>query len=490
MTEMWERFSFYGMRALLVLFMAAPQDKGGLGLDPLTAAGVYSIYNAMVYMMSMPGGWVADRLWGARRAVLIGGIVIAAGHFVMAVPVTWFFWLGLLLIVLGTGLLKPNMSTMVGDLYGEHDTRRDAGFSLFYLGINLGAFLAPIVCGYLGENIDWHLGFGAAGVGMTIGLIQYVLGRRHIAGLGELPKQPATAAERTRTFRNAAIWLGAAVVVFGVDALLGNLRLSHVINILTVLAIAVPVAYFAMIYKARGLTGVERSRMSAFVWIFLAATLFWMIYDQAGGLLNLFVNDKVDRTILGWEMPTSWFQSIPALFVVLLAPVFAALWLRMGERQPHTAVKFALGLIAIGASFAVMAAAARAASGGALISPLWLAAVFLVQTVAELLLSPVGLSASTKLAPHRFVGQVMGLWFLATATGNALAAQVTKLHAAVPDALYYALLGAAAVLAGIAFLSFRRRMAELMAGVDLHRRVACGRHGGWPRLHLPRIAVS
>jgi POT family proton-dependent oligopeptide transporter len=468
LTELWERFSFYGMRALLVLYLAAPLDEGGLGLKAATAAGLYAVYNATVYLLALPGGWVADRLWGARRAVLVGGVIIALGHYTMAVPAgAATTYAGLVLIAVGTGLLKPNISTMVGNLYGEHDTRRDAGFSIFYMGINIGAFAAPLVTGYLGEEISWHAGFGAAGVGMTLGLIQYVLGARGLRGLGAPPERRATWAETAGpAFAKVAAVVGGTVLAVAVAVAVMGVSVQTFVGVFGVLAVLVPLAYFAVMLRTPGLTPLERGRVRAFGWIFLAATIFWVIYEQAGSLLNLFAEEKVTRDVLGFEFPASWFQSVNPLLIILLAPLFAWLWTSLGERQPATPVKFALGLVGVGLSFAVMALAAFDARGGDLVSPLWLVSVYLVQTVAELLLSPVGLSVSTKLAPERFLSQVMGLWFLAIATGNAINTQVVRLDGILPDAAYYGLLGGLAVLAGLAMLAYRRQIKALMAGVD------------------------
>lgn len=463
-TEMWERFSFYGMRAILVLFLVAPREDGGFGMAVTTAAAVYAIYNAMVYMLSIPGGWIADRLWGARRSVLWGGVVIAAGHYSMAVPAgDAFIWAGLILIALGTGLLKPNISAIVGGLYAEEDERRDAGFSLFYMGINLGAFVAPLVCGFLAEKIDWHWGFAAAGVGMTLALVQYVAGRHHLRGVGERPAHPATASERRVASRGALALLGIAVLLLLLDAVTEGIEVTHVVTALTLLAVAVPVAFFTAIYRS-DLSDAERCRITAFVSFFLAATLFWMIFDQAGSLLNLFAQDRTDRHLLGFQFPASWFQSLNPLMIIALAPLFAALWLRLGSRQPSTAVKFSFGLLGIGLSFAVMGAAAAAAGGG-LVSPAWLLSVYFLQTCAELCLSPVGLAVTTRLAPVRFGSQTMGLWFLATATGNALNTQTVKLIDVLPRPVYYGGLGAVAVLAGLCLLTYATRLRRLMAGV-------------------------
>jgi POT family proton-dependent oligopeptide transporter len=458
LAEMWERFSFYGMRAILVLYLVAAPTEGGLGMAATTAATLYGVYNAMVYMAALPGGWLADRVIGARRAVLVGGAVIAAGHFSLAVPTGATFVLGLVLIVAGTGLLKPNMSQLVGDLYAGDDARRDSGFSLFYMGVNLGAFGAPLLVGWLGESVNWHLGFSAAGVGMLFGLAQYVRGARYLGDAGLAPARPADAATRSRVLRRALLWLGVAAAALAVDVAVGAFGLGHVLNALTAVIVVVPVVYFAVILRDPRLSAAERGRVRPYVWLFLAAAVFWMIYDQAGSVLSVFAAAKTNRDLGFWTVPASWFQSVNPVMILLLAPVFAWLWIRWGSRQPGAAAKFAFGLVGVGLSFGLMALAARAAEGPGLVSPLWLVGVFLVQTIAELTLSPVGLSVTTRMAPAAFAGQLLGLWFLAVAVGDAAGGQAAKLLPSLGQQLYFTVLGALAVLVGIGLALGGRRL--------------------------------
>jgi len=364
-TELWERFSYYGMRSILILYMVAAPAAGGMGLDTARAAHIYGLYTSGVYFMAVPGGWAADRFLGARRAVLYGGILIALGHYSMALGPQSFF-LGLVLIVLGTGLLKPNISAMVGALYSANDPRRDAGFSIFYMGINLGVVISPFVCGYLGEKVDWHLGFGAAGVGMTFGLIQFLAHRRRFESIGE------RSTERRVAERASA-----------------------------------------------PLTRAEVQRLAAIGILFVFTTIFWGAFEQAGSSLNLFAKQVTDRTVMGREFPASWFQSINGFFIVALAPVFSWLWIRMGNRQPSSPAKFTLGLVFVGLGF-LLVAAASALAGGGKVSPWWLVGLYLCHTIGELCLSPVGLSTVTKLAPGRLVGLMMGVWFLSISAGNYL----------------------------------------------------------------------
>ncbi|WP_431783482.1 peptide MFS transporter [Streptomyces chumphonensis] len=472
MTEMWERFSWYGMRAILVLYLIAGVLDGPLEDREALAAAIYGVYNAVVYMTSMPGGWVADRLWGARRAVLVGGIVIAAGHYVLAIPHDATFFLGLALIAVGTGLLKPNISAMVGGLYeGQSGARRDAGFTLFYMAINIGALAAPLVVGTLGQKVDWHLGFGVAGVGMTLAVVQYVLGARHLGTVGLHPANPASPEEKRRVLHRVLLWSGVAVGALVVDVALGTFTVEHVVNVLAVLGIVLPVGYFWTIFRSPKLAAADRPKIVAFVWFFVTAVLFWMIYDQSGSLLTIFADQKTDRTIAGgWEFPASWFQSVNPVYVIILAPVFAALWVRLAqrEREPSAPVKFGLAMLLIGGSFGLMGLAGAAAAGSETgrVTVFWLLGVYLVQTLGEMCLSPVGLSLSTKLAPREFVSQIMGLWFLATATGNALNGWVTRLNEPLGDTLYYTMWAVVAVAAGLAFMAGARRLRTLMGAVD------------------------
>ncbi|MFF4649576.1 peptide MFS transporter [Streptomyces sp. NPDC001380] len=468
MTEMWERFSFYGMRALLVLYLAAPAGKGGLGFDPATALSIYSVYNAMVYLLALPGGWAADRLWGARRTVAIAGFVIMTGHFLLAVPATASFFVGLVLIAAGSGLLKSNISTMVGHLYeGPDDPRRDGGFTIFYMGINLGAFVAPLTIGTVGEKVNWHLGFAMAGAGMALGLLQYLLGSRHLSKRSDVVPTPLTADERGALLRKAGFWTLLAVVFYGVVALSGHFTVDWVTWPLTVAGLAIPAFYLIRIKRDRDLSRDEQSKMTGYVWFFVAAAIFWMIYDQSGSTLNLFAENDTSSTLLGFDFPASWFQSLNPLMIMALAPLFAWLWVALARRakEPSTTVKFAYGLLLIGASFLVMMLAQAAASDGTKVSPLWLAVVYLIQTVGELCLSPVGLSVTTKLAPQKYASQMMGVWFLAVTAGDCVTSLVQLAGANIDSQGYFAFQGVLAVLAGVAVVMYRRKVVSLMGDV-------------------------
>jgi len=381
-TEMWERFSYYGMRALLVLYMTGSVMQPGLGFPDAKATHIYGLYTMAVYLMGVPGGWVADRFLGHYRAVLLGGIIIACGHFSMAVPGIPFFYAGLGLIVLGTGLLKPNVSTIVGTLYTRDDPRRDAGFSLFYMGINLGAFIAPLITGWLGQKINWHIGFAAAGVGMVLGLIQYVYGRKYLIAVSGTEKQMAGSVNATPVMPEKAF------------------------------------------------TRQEWGRITAALILTLFALIFWAGFEQAGSSLTLFADRATRLTILGFTYPSSWFQSVEPLFVIIFSPIFALVWLSMAKsrREPSSPTKFTLGLFFLSLSFLLIVPAARFfESHGARVSAMWLIGLYFLQMLGELCLSPVGLSMVTKLSPPRVVGLMMGFWFFATAMGNYVAGWVAGL---------------------------------------------------------------
>jgi POT family proton-dependent oligopeptide transporter len=373
-TEMWERFSYYGMRALLFLYMVGSVTQPGLGFDKKLAGLIYGTYTMLVYFMGVPGGWIADRYLGHYRAVFIGGVIIACGHFCMAFPSIVTFFVGLALITLGTGLLKPNVSTMVGSLYARDDTRRDSGFSLFYMGINLGAFIAPLICTPLGQNINWHFGFAAAGVGMVCGLIQYVYGRKYL-----VPVSPATK----------------STIVASAEETPG------------------PSPTF---------THEDWGRISAALILILFSFIFWAGFEQAGSSLSLFADQATRLTMFGRTYASGLFQSVEPAFVLIFSPVFAWVWLKLGTRNPSSPTKFTLGIFFLSLSFLlIMPAAKFYESSGQRVSPWWLIGLYFLQMLGELCLSPVGLSMVTKLSPPRVVGFMMGLWFFATGSGNFVA---------------------------------------------------------------------
>jgi POT family proton-dependent oligopeptide transporter len=467
-TEMWERFSFYGMRALLILFMTAPLATGGLGFPAATAGAIYGLYTAMVYMMALPGGWIADRLIGQQRAVLYGGILIASGHFSMAVPTLSTFYLGLFLIVVGTGLLKGNVSVIVGRLYAPKDVRRDAAFSIFYMGINLGAMVSPIVCGYLGQRINWHLGFAAAGVGMVLGLIQYSAGRKHLGDAGLHPADAGSPEANTRIRRHAALTVVSVLVLLGTGIAaqyIGILSITptQVSDAAGYLLLFLAIGFFVWVLLQRGWTREERNRLIVIGALFLGYAAFGAIFEQAGSTLNLFADRATRNEVLGFSYPSSWFQSANALFIIIFAPMFAALWVGMARRgaEPSTAMKFGVGLILTGAGFAVLVPAAALNQSGALVGPSWLTATYLLHTWGELALSPVGLSAMTKLAPARIGGLVMGVWFLGLSMGNYVGGRVGGLYESWPLPGLFTAVAAFGVVIGLLFVVCKNPLTRL-----------------------------
>lgn len=464
--ELWERFSYYGMRALLTLFMVAPIAAGGLNLPTANATLIYGTYTMSVYMLSIPGGTLADGILGARRAVLLGGLIIACGHFSMAFPSEATFYLGLLLIVLGTGLLKPNISAMVGQLYAPGDERRDAGFSIFYMGINVGAFIAPLITGFLAQHSQfkalltqwgfnpahsWHWGFGAAGVGMVLGLIVFVL---FGGGLKEVGLPPP---------RTPGAWRRPLQLFVGTLALWLIVKLSDQPGFqwLRLLFILVPIG--VMIWFGRS-KNQEARRLGAIFFFYIGAFIFWALFEQAGTSLSLFAENHTKTHIGGVEVPSSWFQAANPIFVIMLAPLFALLWTRLGAKQPSSPMKFTLGLFCLALAFSLMIPAARLAVTGR-VSPLWLLGLYFLQTIGEMCLSPVGLSTFTKLAPRHLVGAMLGVWFLGAAFGNkfagVLAASFGEGDASHLDTFFGQQAGAVLVVAVI-FLALvpwvRRRM--------------------------------
>ncbi len=435
-TETWERFSYYGLRPLLVLFMSAALAEGGFGFDRAQASAIVGIYGALVYVSSLPGGWIADRLLGLRRAIFIGAMLITGGHLSIGLSGLAdgtagkvFFFLGLLLIVMGTGLLKPNISAAVGDLYPEGGARRDAGFSIFYMGINIGSFFGQLVTGFLGETVGWHYGFGAAGVGMFLGLVVYaVYAKRTLGPIGVEPTRHPDAAVQASQERQVklviAMGLAALALLFVLTAT-GTIALDPLVigSYMTFLLLGLAIGFFAYVFFAGQLNGDEKKRVGVIVVLFIFASVFWSAFEQAPTSLNLFARDFTDRQLGSFLIPATWFQSVNSAFIIILAPVFAAIWSGLGRRNRDLSspAKFTLGLLFAGLGFAMMILAANrvVASGGTLlVSPWWLVASYFFQTVGELCISPVGLSSMTKLSPRKFVGQMMGIWFLASAVGN------------------------------------------------------------------------
>ena len=478
-TEMWERFSYYGMRAILILFMTAPVSHGGLGFDVARAGAVYGLYTAFVYFACLPGGWVADRLWGQRRATLIGAIVIMCGHIALAVPHLACFYLGLALLVAGTGLLKPNISTMVGQLYAQDDQRRDAGYSIYYMGINIGAFLSPLVCGWLAQGegfrtqltawgippgLAWHFGFGAAAVGMAVGIIHYLRGRPNLgdAGLAVVPLERG----QQRRLKSMGLGLIAALIAaVGLSAAgIFSITVEQVNNLFGVVLLGLTVGFFIWMFSVAEWNAEERRRLILVVVLFLGATVFWSLYEQGGSTFNLFAERNTDRVVLGFIFPASWMQSLNPIYIICgLAPGFAWLWIKLGPREPSSPAKFAIGLGFMTLGWCVMIGAAINSQNGVLVSPLWLATMYLLLAIGEMCLSPVGLSAMSKLAPARIAGLTMGVWFLASSIGSYLGGRVAGLYETLSLVSIFSVLTVVALLATLVMTAMVRPMREMLA---------------------------
>lgn len=462
-TEAFERFTYYGMRTLLILFMTAAVMNGGLGIDDRTASAIYGLYISATYLLSLLGGWIADRLIGQQRAVFWGGVLIMLGNGCLATGNTQLFFIGLVTIVLGVGLLKPNISAIVAQLYPEGGSRRDAGFSIFYMGINSGAFLGSWLVPIAAAAWGWSAGFALPAIGMMIGLVQFQVTKHYLGDAGVVPLGEPTS------------WtpvIGFVVVVLAVLglSLTGQLELDPVIisKVLNWVLLAMAAGYFAYLLFFAGLDNQERKRVIAIIALFAACAMFWAGFEQAGASFNLFADRHTDLNVFGWDMPAGVLQAVNPLFIILFAPVFAALWVNLGRRNldPSAPAKFAVGLILMGIGFLVMFLAARYVVAGDKVLPTWLILTYLFHTFGELCLSPVGLSSMTKLAPARFVGQVMGLWFLATAVGNNLAGQfsgeIDSVEAMPGQFLYLFWWG---VLAGVVLLVLTPFIKKMMSGV-------------------------
>ena len=471
-TEMWERFTFYGLRALLVLFLVDAVDNGGYGLEDKTATAIYGLYTAAVFMAALPGGWIADRLIGAQRAVMFGGTLMTIGTLMLAIPgPKQLFFGGLVVIILGVGLLKPNVSTLVADLYPEGGGRRDAGFTIFYMGINLGAFIGPLIAGWLAARYGWRTGFLAAAIGLPVGLLQFWLSRHLFNGAGATPNRndggAGLAADWRRLGLALAVLATVAAVLFSGLVHLDPTRLAQGAAYVLV---GMAALYFLYLFTGAGLDAVERRRMIVVLVMFLAVASFWSGYEQAGSSLNLFAKRHIDRMVGGFEIPAGWFQSVQPAFVILLAPVFSALWVRLAQRQmdPAAPLKFAFGLLLMGLGFLFMVAAANIVAGGASAPAYLLILTYLLTVFGELCVSPVGLSTVTKLAPARLMGQMMGVWFLGSSLGKLMAGLIAGGFdpdnlAAMPDRFLGIVFFACGI--GAVLLLVSPRITRLMGGV-------------------------
>lgn len=450
---MWERFSYLGMQAILVLYFADTLVNGGLGLAQGTAASVTAAYGTLVYLVSVAGGWLADRVLGSYRSVLWGGILIACGHYTMAVPATATTWAGLALIIAGTGLLKPNVSTMVGKLYGTADERRDAGFAIYYTGINIGAFLGPLITGFLGQKIGYHWGFSAAAIGMTFGLIQYVAGRRHLAGRKDGAEFPLPSNAMRRALQAIAASTIAVAVIAGILWMLGVLTLSRTVDFVSLVSVLAPIVYFVTMFRSPRVTAEERGRLRPYIVLFTASVVFNMILFQAYSVLTLLAFDHAQTDVFGWNFPSTWYGSVLGVVEVIAGPLVAALWLALGRRQPHASHKIAYGVILGGLSFLLLVPATLGQTGEWRIAAWWLIVSFALLGLGDVLLQTTGMSATTKLAPAAFASQTMALWFLSLALANGIQAQVVQFYGEISNAAYFGVTGSIAVVLGLAVIA-------------------------------------
>ena len=456
-TEMWERFSYYGMRAILILYLTAAVDVGGLNLNVATAGAIYGIFTSCAYLTGLAGGWVADRFLGQRKAIMLGGLLIAAGNFGMMVPGLVWTILSLTLIAWGTGFLKTNCTTLVGALYPVGDSRRDAGFSIYYMGINLGAMVGPLICGFLGQKYNYWWAFLSAGLFMLAGLVQFSLTGVYLGNKGLAPAEP-TSKQDWKQLRWAVLALAALVGLVAV----ARPSISLFADGFGLLLLLATIVIFTSLIFFSDLTTVEKRRIQLIFVLFCASCLFWSSFEQAGSTLNLFADRSSDNRVFGLAFPSSFYQALNSLFLLGMAPLFTWLWIRLGDKEPSLPAKFGLALVLVAAGFVVMAFAASVAGATGKVGPEWLTFVYFLHSAAELCLSPVGLSAMTKLAPARIGGFMMGVWFLSIGVGNFMGGRVASFYEAFPLPQLFGLVAAFGIVFGLILLVVAKPVARLM----------------------------
>ncbi|MFC4651490.1 peptide MFS transporter [Lactococcus nasutitermitis] len=473
-TEFWERFSYYGMRAILVYYLYAltTGHNAGLGLPRAQAMAIVSIYGALVYLSTIVGGWIADRLLGASNTIFIGGILITLGHIALATPfgLTSLF-IALFLIILGTGMLKPNISNMVGHLYSKEDPRRDTGFNIFVVGINMGSLIAPLIVGTVGQGVNYHLGFSLAAIGMIVALFAYWYGRiRHFPEIGRKPSNPMSQKSKQHFLIGLIIVVIVAFVGFFIlhQASPKNF-INNFINVLSIIGIVVPIIYFVMMFTSKKVETDERRKLTAYIPLFLSAIVFWAIEEQSSTIIAVWGESRTNLNPtwfgLSLHIDPSWYQLLNPLFIVLLSPIFVRLWNKLGERQPSTIVKFGLGLVLTGISYLIMTLPGLLNGTAGRASALWLVLMFAVQMSGELLVSPVGLSVSTKLAPMAFQSQMMAMWFLADSTSQVINAQLAPVFKPSTEVSFFAIVGFVGILVGIILFLIKKPILKLMGDV-------------------------
>ncbi|WP_288531838.1 peptide MFS transporter [uncultured Secundilactobacillus sp.] len=467
-TEFWERFSYYGMRAILIYYMYYSIADGGLGMDKGLAASIMSIYGSLVYLSSVLGGFMSDRIWGSRRTVLYGGILIMFGHISLSLPAgEWALFLAIVLITIGTGLLKPNVSEMVGGLYKEGDNRRDSGFTIFVFGINLGSLISPIVVGQAQKMFNFHVGFSLAAIGMFFGLISYWRGgSKYLSKDSFYPDDPLEPGEAKRLSFKITLGVIAFALIVLIMKVFDVLSIASFITLLSIVAVIAPITIFLLMLTSKKVSDIERSRVWAYVPLFVAAAIFWAIEESGSSVLALFAADQTNNQ-LGWfKIDPSWYQSLNPLFIVLLTPIFATLWTTLGKRQPSSPTKFSLGLVFAGLSYLFMVIPVAMFGVDAKVSPLWLVGSWLIVEISELLISPIGLSVTTKLAPRAFQSSMMSMWFLADSAGQAVNSQIVQFYTPENEVAYFAITGIVAIVAAIVLAFLIKPIKRLMAGIN------------------------
>lgn len=470
--EFWERFSYYGMRAILLYYMYYSVEKGGLGFSKDMASSMFSVYGSLIFMTGIIGGWLADRVLGSRKSLFLGAILIMFGHIALSLPGSrLFFLVSMFFIIIGSGLMKPNISSVVGDLYHKEDARMDAGFVIFYLSVNMGALISPFIVGQLQTSYGFHYGFGAAAFGMFLALIIYLIfNKKNLGLIGKRVPNPLTEEEKRCYLRNLIFVFIICGILLYILYLSQMLTFNNFTYFVTFLGIAIPIYYFTMMYRSKKTTMTEKSRVLAYIPLFIAGVMFWSIQEQGSSILGVFAdtNTQLDlKNVVGIDfvIPASFFQSINPIFIVLFAPLISTLWVKLGKRNPSTGVKFSLGLLFAGVSFLVMMIPTRGMTDTTLINPAWLVLSFVICVIGELCLSPVGSSVSVKLAPRAFESQMLSLWFLTDATAQAINSQLVKVYDVMTKAQYFGFLGALAVILGLVMMFYSPWIQKKMQGI-------------------------
>ncbi|MFF3323768.1 peptide MFS transporter [Streptomyces sp. NPDC002889] len=475
MSDVWERFGFFGMQAILVLFAVAPRSEGGLGLAKADAAALFGAWIGLAFMLCLPGGWVADRLLGPRRTLLIGAGVTTVGHFALATPWLWTTPLGLILLAAGLGLYKPNHQAMLNLMFGKDSGRREAGISLMYVGIQVSALLSPLIAGFLGERVDWRLGFAVSGTAMLLGTVQLFISRHQFKEVGARPGRPLGREESRRAFRRIGITAAVVLLLITAGVASGGLGPAGAIGLVGTVSIIAPVLAYLVLYRSKELTAGDRRRLRSFLWIFLGSTLFWSMIAQDGSSLTLFAKESTDRQVLGFDVPVSWLQSATPLFILVLAPVFAWALLKYRGGSGGVPVKFSVGLGLTGVSFLIMALAAALAAGDRKVSPLWLLVVYLMHACGELIVAAVGIAAVADVLPRKFIAHMLGLLWLFAALGGGAGSGMVRLIDVIPEPLYYLMLAVMALAMGGALALRRHSVQRGLAGDEEMQDAATGR---------------